>query len=1074
MANFRNRWTRFLDELAGRNGAAASKGERNSARAPDQSADTEMDEIDAGPVHSHDRIHDEDETSEYLAQVFAHNEIYIRGWVASKRNTALRLRVAIFIDNEKVGIVTADDPRANLRDVLGGDDIHHGFEILIPQRFHDGAQHEITLAPEGIERLSLRRNFVVAAESVFPTLEIVEIRAAELSGAMRLPREIASGRGLVGIWVGDKRLPQASVKLTVFDSWDDVRRFNLALTKTNLAELIRSDARIAIDGAYEIGESIRLRDQFGLSAMRSWNNTVTVTSRLLIPHDLNLNLRVRIYRDAELKTLAAAARPDLSLGSDEIAVSNAEGCDLWVVFTYEGDGTPWQEPLRLTPRLGELISDSMFRDWTADGPRHWIKGEAIGTVFRSYHAFPQNIARRYRLSGDAITIELPANNREAAELLHQPIAREAAAQIGSNVSFAIAARSTAPVDVTLALADVAGIIAQAGGRINTNWSFVKKSATVQRRDGASDDLRLVVSAKGSSENPVWLEIGGIACGDEASFAVKPAPQSSAITGNLVENAKLTSWPNGLDFGKVVGRFETAQGWFVYNKQSKATPLVLLKPARRLRGRRNKAPGYALGFAADDVPSYCRLEIRLHDFQLERLAHYRLGFVAATEPFAHSGDERSRWGVIDKVFLLQRSSHSAEEGVEIRDARVAAIANHVLLTHEPDQFSFERWKDVRAEDGTPNSAAAISSEYFIVFEFAKPFSIDIQDVEVSDNPASDEASENTVLVFEDRGIEAQIPYLAEGGYLAGLKTPEDAGEITTRDEADSCRWSWRLAGMGSVEVVVCMHNAVEETLACLSSLCGTSSVPHTVTVVDDASSALSHGRVLEFIRDKPWMRLIRNEHNLGYTKSANRGIFASDADWAILLNSDTVVTRGWIEGLLECAASRPDIAGVGPLSNAATYQSIPEIYDANGKWCVNNLPTNRSLEEFAIFIRDNSLKAFPAVPLLNGFCTLLKRAIFVELGGLNEEAFPAGYGEENDLCTRFTKMGYRLCVADHVYVYHHKSASFGPDRRAELSKNGGKVLRELHPDVDFNALGRKFGDTAPLAHIRDRARAFYRS
>jgi GT2 family glycosyltransferase len=308
-----------------------------------------------------------------------------------------------------------------------------------------------------------------------------------------------------------------------------------------------------------------------------------------------------------------------------------------------------------------------------------------------------------------------------------------------------------------------------------------------------------------------------------------------------------------------------------------------------------------------------------------------------------------------------------------------------------------------------------------------------------------------------------------GDTSVARAPAAAG-----DADEISRWSWRYREFGSIEVIVCVHNAVDETLECLKSLCRASSVPHSVCVVDDASSIITHNRISEFMRDKPWMRIIRNAENMGYTKSANRGIFASEADWVILLNSDTIVTKGWIEGLLECAVSHPNTACVGPVSNAATYQSVPEVHDVNGKWCVNDLPPNTSLEDLSGFLRTNSLKSFPSVPLLNGFCTLIKRDVFVELGGFNEAAFPAGYGEENDWCARVAKAGYRLSVADHVYVYHHKSASFGAGRRAELAKAGTKALRDLHPDIDFAALGRRLGDTAALAHLRDRLRALYKT
>src|SRR5262249_14823705 len=150
------------------------------------------------------------------------------------------------------------------------------------------------------------------------------------------------------------------------------------------------------------------------------------------------------------------------------------------------------------------------------------------------------------------------------------------------------------------------------------------------------------------------------------------------------------------------------------------------------------------------------------------------------------------------------------------------------------------------------------------------------------------------------------------------------------------------------------------------------------------------RIVQFIADKPWMQLYDNPENIGYTASANRGIMESSADWTILLNSDTIVSTGWIEGLLDAAASGPRIAFVGPVSNAATYQSVPNLYDGSGKWAVNDLPENWTVDQFGALVASAADRSFPDAPLLNGFCTLIKRSVFVELGGLNVAAFPAGY------------------------------------------------------------------------------------
>ena len=103
---------------------------------------------------------------------------------------------------------------------------------------------------------------------------------------------------------------------------------------------------------------------------------------------------------------------------------------------------------------------------------------------------------------------------------------------------------------------------------------------------------------------------------------------------------------------------------------------------------------------------------------------------------------------------------------------------------------------------------------------------------------------------------------------------------------------------------------------------------------------------------------------------------------------------------------------------------------------------------------------------------MRREVFLDVGGLNYGAFPMGYGEENDLCLRATKAGYKLALADHVYVYHSKSASFGSARRTELAKAGGKALKVLHPDVDLSTITANFRDIPALVNLRAAIRSAY--
>ena len=81
---------------------------------------------------------------------------------------------------------------------------------------------------------------------------------------------------------------------------------------------------------------------------------------------------------------------------------------------------------------------------------------------------------------------------------------------------------------------------------------------------------------------------------------------------------------------------------------------------------------------------------------------------------------------------------------------------------------------------------------------------------------------------------------------------------------------------------------------------------------------------------------------GYTKAANIGIRKSHADYIVLLNSDTIVTNNWIEKLIISLLTTPNAGIVGPMSNAASYQSIPNI-KGTGKQTAhkNGFPQTRS-------------------------------------------------------------------------------------------------------------------------------------
>lgn len=264
---------------------------------------------------------------------------------------------------------------------------------------------------------------------------------------------------------------------------------------------------------------------------------------------------------------------------------------------------------------------------------------------------------------------------------------------------------------------------------------------------------------------------------------------------------------------------------------------------------------------------------------------------------------------------------------------------------------------------------------------------------------------------------------------------------------------------SAEIVVCVFNALDETKACLEAVSDRTHGAFQMTVIDDASEPQTRACLEAFVAGGPQRRLLVNEENQGYTKSANRGLRHARADWVVLLNSDAIVTEGWLEGMMDCALSDPAIRAVGPLSNAATFQSMPGVDEGDAE------DGPHATDHIASMIRERSLRACPKVPMLNGFCLMLHKPTLEEIGYLDEASFPRGYGEENDLCLRLLMAGYKLAIADWVYVYHKRSASFSHQTRKQLTVDAVSKLKRLWPGYSYKYVTQTITELPALADLR---------
>ncbi|MEX0919673.1 MAG: hypothetical protein WDZ32_00870, partial [Candidatus Saccharimonadales bacterium] len=151
----------------------------------------------------------------------------------------------------------------------------------------------------------------------------------------------------------------------------------------------------------------------------------------------------------------------------------------------------------------------------------------------------------------------------------------------------------------------------------------------------------------------------------------------------------------------------------------------------------------------------------------------------------------------------------------------------------------------------------------------------------------------------------------------------------------------------------------------------------------------------------------------------------------------------VEKMAHAVFSTPGAGIVGPLSSAASHQSIPEHLSTKEQTAINELPPGITPDNMNTYCERWSLvNIYPLVPLVHGFCLGLTRKTIDRVGYFDEKNFPNGYGEENDYCFRATDAGIGLVVATNTYIYHTKSKSYIGKKRIKLMKRGNETLAKL--------------------------------
>lgn len=250
------------------------------------------------------------------------------------------------------------------------------------------------------------------------------------------------------------------------------------------------------------------------------------------------------------------------------------------------------------------------------------------------------------------------------------------------------------------------------------------------------------------------------------------------------------------------------------------------------------------------------------------------------------------------------------------------------------------------------------------------------------------------------------------------------------------------------IVIVTWNAIEHVVRCIDSVLKNSE-DFELIVVDNGStdgvvgylkglsddlqeatpgeSSYLKGKIKRYEKEISF-KIILNKENRNFGPANNQGYAVAEGEVIVLLNSDTIVTKAWLEKMGEVMASEKKAAIIGCMSNSS-----------NGRQMVLGVHSSyQDLEHnAAAWAQKNYGKRFE-VGIIYGWCMMISREFLKDEPYLFDDQFVNSY-EDNDLCLRARLKGWRLVIDQGTYIFHAGQGSFqkgwGKDFLKNYTQNG---------------------------------------
>lgn len=235
----------------------------------------------------------------------------------------------------------------------------------------------------------------------------------------------------------------------------------------------------------------------------------------------------------------------------------------------------------------------------------------------------------------------------------------------------------------------------------------------------------------------------------------------------------------------------------------------------------------------------------------------------------------------------------------------------------------------------------------------------------------------------------------------------------------------------LSVLICSWNTRDDLRMCLTSLeRAREEGSFEVIVIENNSEDGSAHMVRE---EFPWVQLLEQSVNLGFTGGNNLALAERKGRHAFLLNSDAAVHAGAIRELLSFLGANPDVGIVGPKvlnpdgSLQMSCRRFPNPFAAlfRSTWVGRLFPRNRYVQDYLMADFDHA--ASRDVDWVSGCALMASERLIREVGVLDPGYFM--FSEDVDWCWRAHRAGFRVVYHPSAVVTHAigRSTDKAPNR-----------------------------------------------